>query len=255
MSINAYITSISPPPDVELPDTYPELLALLRSHLGVGGLASILGVNVGPSEPPEADRDKPWMKLTSAGVILGWYGWTGSSWTKTPDVMARGGTADRPISPANGLLFFDTDISCLLIFDRGKWRTVAGSPGDVKFVATANLADALTLNPGWVQLSNASGRVLGAAGDGTALTSRAYGDSIGEEQHALTTDELPPHTHDYKLPQGSNADNGDPGNYIATASTEPNSSLDGVRTTDPKGTGAAVSLMQPTLFLWCLVKE
>ncbi|CAN0074751.1 unnamed protein product, partial [Phaeothamnion confervicola] len=39
------------------------------------------------------------------------------------------------------------------------------------------------------------GRVLAAIGEGSDLTARELGDSVGEENHALSEDEIPGHTH------------------------------------------------------------
>lgn len=57
--------------------------------------------------------------------------------------------------------------------------------------------------PGWTAVKEMAGKMpLGAGSgklkDGTALTTRILGDSAGEEEHKLTTPELPDHDHDYK---------------------------------------------------------
>jgi microcystin-dependent protein len=39
------------------------------------------------------------------------------------------------------------------------------------------------------------GRTLGAAGQGSGLSSRSIGDAVGSEHHILTTNEMPRHTH------------------------------------------------------------
>lgn len=39
------------------------------------------------------------------------------------------------------------------------------------------------------------GRVMGAVGQGSGLTARAMGVSVGEETHTLTANEMPSHTH------------------------------------------------------------
>ena len=130
------------------------------------------------------------------------------------------------------------------------------------------------------------GRVLGQPGQGSGLTSRDMGDSVGEEAHTLTTNELPSHTH-----TGTTTTNGththgvtDPGHthtqttinddFNNSGSSPPgfaadgsgtrtwsniNSSTTGVTinadgshshtfTTDASGLGEAHNNMQPTLF-------
>jgi hypothetical protein len=142
-------------------------------------------------------------------------------WVKTGGVWqafvgARGTTAARPASPAEGQLYWDTDIAAQLIFERGQWRTQSGSPGDVKFVTHRTLSEALRYNPGWSEASvtglgpSIRGRCLAAAHKdaGTSpvannpavsgvTTPRAAGDVFGEETHVLTNEETPgwPETH------------------------------------------------------------
>lgn len=45
------------------------------------------------------------------------------------------------------------------------------------------------------RLPDPLGRVLGVAGSGAGLTPRAKGDSVGEETHTLTINEMPAHKH------------------------------------------------------------
>lgn len=48
---------------------------------------------------------------------------------------------------------------------------------------------------GHFNLPNCQGRVLGAAGHGSGLTSRSIGDTVGEETHAMTLNEMVSHNH------------------------------------------------------------
>jgi hypothetical protein len=93
-----------------------------------------------------------WIK----GADGAWYSPTGG----------RGPTESRPTSPADYTRYWDTSINAELIFERGAWRTVSGVPGDIKFVGTSTLTEALRLNPGWRELSTSS---LGPAVRGRAL--------------------------------------------------------------------------------------
>jgi hypothetical protein len=243
------------PSDLPLPSSTQEIVNLVAAYVKAAGLEELSGLVLSATEPASSDRGKAWLRLSASGSILGLYAWTGSLWEKTPDIIAKGPTENRPINPPEGMLFFDETIHVQIIFERAKWRTVSGSPGDLKFVEAETLDAALTANPGWSQSGPALGRVLAAAGTGDGLTAHEYGEAAGAETITLTEDQLPAHKHEYQLPKGSNADNGDPGSYITTAAVEPNTSLDAARETKATGKGTAVSVMQPTLYRWCLVKE
>jgi microcystin-dependent protein len=48
------------------------------------------------------------------------------------------------------------------------------------------------------KLPNCRGRVLGTVSTGSGLTARSLGDLVGEENHIMTTNELPTHSQDRK---------------------------------------------------------
>jgi hypothetical protein len=85
----------------------------------------------------------------SYGSPIGWYMFDGAAWTPYVGIVLSGPTASRPASPVEYQQFYDTEITCLLWWERSKWRTVAGVPGDVKAVSFNTADDALTHNPGW----------------------------------------------------------------------------------------------------------
>lgn len=167
---------------------------------------------VGPEEPaaPGEDEATIWLR-TSVGRVIGWYFWTGAEWRPGGNVSARGTTEFRPQFPVDYEQFFDTSINTLIQWERGAWRTVSGVPGDVKFVVTPTLVEALTNNPGWIYLGNIDqnfiGRVIGIAAKdqgatpassfstASGITAQAAGDILGEETHVLESDEIEQHTH------------------------------------------------------------
>lgn len=129
---------------------------------------------VGPTVPATSNpglwlrsTQAPTSTDTSIGQIIGWYGWDGLTWAPTVGIVLAGPTAARPVAPIIYQQYYDTDIACLIWFERSAWRTVDGVYGDVKFVVWEFLSDALLYNPGWELLgaSNQSwrGRLISQA--------------------------------------------------------------------------------------------
>lgn len=117
------------------------------------------------TNPPvwlKTTQDATDLAPTSFGDPLGWYLFDGASWVSFNGIVFSGPTASRPASPADLQQYYDTDISCLIWFERGAWRTLSGVPGDVKAVNFQTASQALTNNPGWaifgVVNASASGR-------------------------------------------------------------------------------------------------
>jgi hypothetical protein len=98
--------------------------------------------------------------------------------------------------------YFDTSINCLIHWERGLWRTVSGTPGDIKYVSAPVLADALVANPGWdlfgANNQNFRGRIImqaAANADGSApvtvdanLATRKAGEFFGETDFVAIND-------------------------------------------------------------------
>lgn len=102
-----------------------------------------------------------------------------------------GTTADRPTPVNSYTTYFDTDINCALVYYAGSWHTLDGSPGDVKYVKAATLAQALIQNPGWIQDPDSKNRFIIAANDIAVggIGPRPYGDLSNLE--ALDMSNLP----------------------------------------------------------------
>jgi hypothetical protein len=169
--------------------------------------------------------------------------------------------------------YYDTDISCLIWWERSLWRTVAGVPGDVKFVLSANAADARLRNPGWELVDQSlRGRVLGVAtADSTGvgilpvdfgISQRNQGTTVGEETHTLTGAENGPHTHNVKFDSAASgdtyahwsADSSSPdGDIIEPLGMGPGVNNDSM-IAESSGGGDPHNNMQPTKFLIALYK-
>lgn len=106
---------------------------------------------------PPTSTPPVWLKTTkdqtetdtSGGNPIGWYEFNGTAWVPFTGVVNSGTTAQRPASPQDFQQYYDTDIVCLIWWERGKWRTVSGVPGDLKPVSFETLVEALLFNPGW----------------------------------------------------------------------------------------------------------
>ncbi len=102
-------------------------------------------------------------------------------------------------------------------------------------------------------LPDCRGRVLGTLGQGSGLTNRTLGASIGAETHTLTTNEMPSHSHTSNAVGGTGLITS--GVYtqsggLDTTPGEPNLlNTPTDLTINNAGGGAAHNNMQPTLFI------
>lgn len=111
------------------------------------------------------------------------------------------------------------------------------------------------------KLPDCRGRVLGAIGAGSGLTSRSAGSLIGSETHTMTIPEMPSHSHTINDPGHSHSytnNTNDQNTDNAFASETAADQLDLSQTTGSSTTGITVNntgggnafnIMQPTAFL------
>lgn len=245
MAVNAYLSPLTFPSGTEIPGTMQGLANLLAQYLAVNGLSELGGINFGPTTPSEANRDKPWFKTDGSYNPIGFFSWNGSAWvTFDTGAIPSGSTALRPATASVGQLYLDTDIKCVLVWERAHWRTAHGSPGDVKFVKATDVATAIVNNPGWVEDTVGQNYVIGGAS-----STHTYGTTVGAETHTLTVAELPPHTHglsEQNDPNGGDHNASGSDSFLHTGTG---------RNTLSAGEGDPHNNLQPTRYLWCLVKE
>lgn len=179
MSLNAELQALTVPSGTEFPGTVQALLDLIAQYEAIVGLESFNGINYGDVEPTPENRDRPWFKTDASGNPIGWYSWNGSAWAPSPVTIENGTTAERPSNPTLGQQYYDTTIRVQLIYTGAAWVTVSGSPGDVKEVKAATLADALTNNPGWEHDTDSIGKVIiGALADGSDYDTDVGADAV-----------------------------------------------------------------------------
>lgn len=200
-------------------------------------------------------------------------------------IQRSGTTANRPTNPATLEQYWDTSIACLIHWERDAWRTVSGTPGDVKFTTHSKASDATTDNPGWEVLgtgdsNNAAWRgcVIGqATRDSSGLetdlsmtspaTSHSARTVIGTEEHQLTAEETPvrQHRHNVGVEISGTTDFAEAGEIRSNGgfqtvwvdSDPPDSEVGRTRESassletdnDPH------NIIQPTLYLWTLRKK
>lgn len=131
--------------------------ANLKRYVPIDISASFTPAFWAQSTTPPNSNPPVWLRSTldptdqnpSRGQPIGWYEFDGTNWVPFNSIPQNGASSTRPPNPVDFQQFFDTTINCLIHWERGLWRTVSGSPGDLKYVAFGKLADALTANPGW----------------------------------------------------------------------------------------------------------
>lgn len=227
---------------------------LNAQYLAITGQGNFAGINYGDVEPTPENRDRPWFKTDAGGNPIGWYSWNGSAWVPSPITPQSGTTAARPTSAVIGQLYLDNDIDVLLIYNGVAWITASGSPGDVKEVKAATLADALTKNPGWVHDTDSIGRVvIGALADGSD-----YDDDVGADSVTIDIENLPNDT--IKLASGVAAYSGQFQNGPQPAGVYPYVTGLGDSATASTGpinpdTQVALDVKQASKVYWRLVKS
>jgi hypothetical protein len=281
---DVWVAPKSVPAGTDFPGTVQGLVNLMANYLSIAGIDTFNGINTGPDEPDEANRDKIWYRIDGAGNPMGVFFWNGAEWKSMPVIVGSGATVDRPSSALEGQQFFDTDIHVMLVFERSQWRTLAGSPGDVKEVKAETLAEALKRNPGWVHDADSVGLVVAGADDTVSeatadadVNDHWYGNVMGEEYHNMTIEELVAHRHlvlnsdnsatGWEGPNSANPyaarGSGQSGNWQYYIGGRPNECNLG-RSSKPVnnsgefidgGGGEPFNVRQPTIYYWRLVKQ
>jgi hypothetical protein len=249
MSLTVVPASLAP--DTPFPSNLQQLINAVAANLTVTGYESVEGLVISSTEPTADQRDGVWLQTDqTSGAPLQFSHFNSGAWQALPSKMSYGLTDGRSTDPADGEQYFDTDLSIALVYERNTWRTLSGTPGDIKHVRATTLAAALTANPGWKEFTEGRGRTLAGAGAGAGLTERAFLDTAGEEQHTLTEGELPVITPKFTVPLSGNKGQ-DGTNFEGAWGTEGSKTVN----CNSIGSGDTHNNMQPTIFVWMLEKE
>jgi hypothetical protein len=254
------------------------------------GPSTVTIVEYGASQPTDPDITV-WIETSGIIVKNVWIKFSGIF---HPLMATSGTTAARPTAPRDWQQYYDTDISCMIWWERALWRTVSGVRGDIKQVVWPIKADALTRNPGWAVLGESTlannpawaGRVISQAmknADGSGalppqagIISRGPAEVFGVESVQLTSANVQ-HTHPHGFFRtGAGAEEiwtiwRDAADIPGPLTITPQSTIV-LQGQDPRNTatktlfnmitagvsefsGTVVENVQPTLALWTLIKE
>jgi microcystin-dependent protein len=246
--LNLSIAAGTVPYGTALPGSAQALINFVAAYGLINGQAGFNGLNYGATTPPPEAQNLPWFKTDQYGNPIGFFSWNGATWATIPSTVANGTFANAPAAPTVGTEYFATDLGCLIIFSSSGWTTASGTVGDLKAVTATSIATALTNNPGWAQHTASIGCVIGNAGPATGISVvHNPGDVIGEENHTLTINEIPSHTHAFT---------GYLNGASANGNTGPGGILSDHNATATQGTGGSAghNTIQPTFYGFWLVK-
>ncbi len=247
MSLSLYLQP-GTPPDGGLPGNRQALVDFVSQYVLIAGIGSVGFINFGADTPSPENRTYPWWRIDATGNPMGMYSWNGSAWVTTSQVISNGPTANRPLNPTVGTQYFDTTISRSLIYERGQWRTADGGIGEIREFEGASLAAVLAMNPGWIEHSVSAGRVIASPN-----TDHAYGSLAGEDSTTLGINQIPAHTHTVSGNYGSGGEGAGENPLYYDLAKGP-VSLQAWPDTGTAGGSQAHNSIQPTMYLWRLLK-
>lgn len=180
----------------------------------------------GPEGGPLDGGPLLWFRLNESNTgVNGVFIFLNGRWQ---GLLRNTGTTDnRPENPANLEEFYDETISTMIIWERGQWRTVDGARGDLKYVSWPTAEEAIQYNPGWEIYGTGESESAGLRGRFLVMATKNPGGGattqlttiggvgekeatalVGEEEHTLTVDEIPSHTHTVKASTDGNGGGG-----------------------------------------------
>lgn len=209
---------------IDLPgvvDTVNQIHAYLAGLLGTDGLPATARSTL---DVEQAGASPVWP--TGRGRL------TFSTTAESGFILADDGTIGSAASGATTRANEDTRNLFVMLWDGQPGLVVSGGRGAS---ATADFDANKT-----IEVPKILGRTLAVAGLGAGLTSRALGETLGEESHVMTESELVAHSHTYRR------DFQNIGSFLQNNGTG-TTQLD--QQTSLTGGGQPFNVMQPTIFV------
>lgn len=213
---NVFISTTGLPEDYcwTTPQQYAiDLAAVLEGNFVYSTLFSY-----GNATPPVTLQSRPWRRLNSDGTPDDWYDFVSGNWL-----------AKHPM-PTGAVIMYEGTEASIATFDGGESAAITPTTG-----------------PFWEKVSQMDGRSPigpGTLAGGTVIN---VGDSLGEDEHAITISELPEHNHVVHGWMTANLSGGDNGAII----NEKDADTFDANTSDT-GDGEAMSLLHPVYAIWTI---
>lgn len=187
--MNVDITTTAPPSDY-CPSSFREAwlfgVSLLQATLAGGNNTYVVSATV----PGVDDQDKLWHKLDAQGRYIRTYNYSGGAWVSPHPEFA------------GAVKLWEGNAGDIPTLDGGEAGTVTATTG-----------------PMWERVTEMDGRMPIGPGTLESGTTVNVNDTGGEEKHSLTTAEMPPHTHEFRV--NTNDDSGGGGGGSTPDDSDP----------------------------------
>lgn len=222
------------PQDQQCWTTKQELFDLISEYVKAVLTDSYNLFVISETTPAVTDNDKTWIQVDSNGAIIDVKTYASGSW-KGRNTRMIGEVvvwpSETPPEPATH--WHKCDGSELAIASYGDLYSVIGTTFNTGGEAAGNF-----------RIPDTLGRCIISSGEGDGLTLRAIGDKIGEEDHTLTSAEMPAHTHNLYVWMVSNDSPDTCGSVSAIGAY-----CGATATTTSTGSGDAHNNIQPSIAL------
>lgn len=140
MALTPLLQRLATPEGYEIPANPDDILQMVQEYMEIVGLEDFNGINYGATTPTEANRDKPWFRLSGGGVFMGWYIWDGADWSLTnvrlPELTEA--QMNAIASPLGGWTVWNVGSSCIKVYDSASnsWKRAIPESAVVEYDRT-----------------------------------------------------------------------------------------------------------------------